>query len=170
MPFLFLFFTFSCSEKKNVSEKIFIEKVYDGDTFFDPKHNSYRLFGVDTPEINYYDGLNTSQGLEFIYAQKAKTYVEKLILNKEVYVEKIKKDKYERMVSKIKVNNEDLAFLLVKEGLARVAYISLEPKSPFYTDDFNYYQDLLNYQYLAYKQEKGFWTKKDSFKEIFPKS
>ena len=167
-----LFLPFSCSTKeKEVFQNLIITKVHDGDTFFDSKNNSYRLFGVDTPEIsNQYNNFKKTENMEFIYALKAKNYAQNLLLNKKVKIKKMKKDKYKRTIAQIMVNNEDLAYLLVKEGLARVAYISINKGSPFYTTSFKYYKDLLNYQYLAYQNKKGFWSQKTHFKKIFPKS
>ena len=160
----------SQTSQKLEFQKITIKKVHDGDTFFDEQNNSYRLFGVDTPEIsNQYNDFQTTKGLENIYAEKAKTYAENLLLNKEVQVLKRGKDKYDRTIAQFKVENKDLALSLVKEGLARVAYISSDPKSPFYTTSFKYHKNLLNCENLACQEEKGFWEHKDSFKTIFPK-
>ncbi len=71
-----------------------VTKVFDGDTFLTSRRKyAVRLEGVDTPEKrspNY---------------QKAKQELAKLILDKEVKVETVARDKFRRPVAKVKVGN-----------------------------------------------------------------
>jgi len=99
-------------------------RVIDGDSFvvmldlgcdFFAK-KTIRLYGINTPEIR---GEERPEGL------KAKARVEELIGGKEVYVETVKnKDKYGRMLAKIKIidTDEDLTQILLKEGFGHEYY------------------------------------------------
>lgn len=161
----------ACSNHKTKDEFTIIADVHDGDTFTTKENIKIRLFGVDTPESNnQYNDFASTDGLESIYANKAREYVEELINNKRVQLLKITEDRYHRTVARILFNNKDLGIELLNHGLARVAYISVNKKSPFYTSDFIYYQKLLDAQYYAHSHNLGFWKYKDEFKTIFPKA
>lgn len=72
-------------------------KVFDGDTFLTNKRkNPVRLSNVDTPEKR-----QTSY-------QNAKKCLEKLILNQEVSIETVARDKYSRSVANVKVGRKSV--------------------------------------------------------------
>ncbi|NQZ66096.1 MAG: thermonuclease family protein [Mycoplasmatales bacterium] len=168
--FLFPFSLLSCSKTSNL-KLIYIKKVDDGDTYEDAKNIKYRLYGADTPELhNQYNNFETTNGIEYLYAYNAKLFSSNLLLNKKVKILYITDDPYDRKVVKIFVNNQDLSYLLIKNGLARVAYISLNTSSPYYTSDYSYYKKLLLAQKWAHDNKKGFWNQIDLFKDIFPKA
>lgn len=161
----------ACSNKETKYNSTVITNVHDGDTFTTYDNLKIRLYGVDTPESNnQYNDFASTEGLESIYAHQSTDFVKRLIQNKSVELQKIAIDKYHRTVAKIIINNIDLGIELVSHGLARVAYISVDQKSPFYTSDYLYYQRLLEAQYHAYSESKGFWKYKEQFKTIFPKA
>ena len=164
--FLFLPFTFliSCSSKIKTT---YVDYVYDGDTFYDKNKRKFRIFGIDTPELKT-KNLEFTQGLQYFYSLEAKKKVSELILNKKIKFEKLKIDKYNRIISKVWINKIDVAILLLNFGLAKVAYIDLNKYSPFYTKDFSYYKTLLNAQFYAYKNKVGIWKHKNNIKDIFP--
>jgi micrococcal nuclease len=69
-----------------------VTKVIDGDTFLtDKRKNPVRLSDVDTPE-------KRQNGY-----QNAKKCLEKLILNQEVSIETVARDKYSRSVANVKL-------------------------------------------------------------------
>lgn len=74
-----------------------VTKVIDGDTFLtDKRKNPVRLSNVDTPE-------KRQTGY-----QSAKKCLEKLILNQEVSIETVARDKYRRSVAKVKLGNKSV--------------------------------------------------------------
>ena len=74
-----------------------VTKITDGDSFLtDKRRNPVRLADVDTPE-------KRQPGY-----QNAKKYLEKLILNKEVSIETVARDKYRRSVAKVKIGNKSV--------------------------------------------------------------
>lgn len=74
-----------------------VTKITDGDSFLtDKRKNPVRLANVDTPE-------KRQPGY-----QNAKKCLEKLILNQEVSIETIARDKYRRSVAKVKVENKSV--------------------------------------------------------------
>ena len=74
-----------------------VTKVIDGDTFLtDKRKNPVRLSDVDTPE-------KRQTGY-----QNAKKCLEKLILNQEVSIETVARDKYRRSVAKVKLGNKSV--------------------------------------------------------------
>ena len=74
-----------------------VTKIIDGDSFLtDKRKNPVRLADVDTPEKG-------QPGY-----QNAKKYLEKLILNQEVSIETVARDKYHRSVAKVKVRTKSV--------------------------------------------------------------
>jgi len=74
-----------------------VTKIIDGDTFLtDKRKNPIRLADVDTPE-------KRQPGY-----QKAKKNLEKLILNQEVSIETVARDKYHRSVARVKFGNKSV--------------------------------------------------------------
>ena len=71
-----------------------------------------RLFGVDAPEV---------RGEEKAQGERAKEYVEGLVLGKQVSIRthKDRKGKYGRYLAEVVVDGRDLAYMLVEKGLAR---------------------------------------------------
>ena len=158
----------SCEFTINSSSQL-VEEVIDGDTYRINNHK-HRLLGADTPET--FDSNNNFQptsGPQYLYGQEAKRFSKNLIENKEVKINTIKKDKYNRLVSKISFNNQDLATLLIRKGLAVIRYISSSKKDPFYFSDRNYIENLWAAQNTAKKEKEGFWKEEESkLKQIFP--
>lgn len=87
--------------------------VIDGNTLevFTPENETYKilLFGIDCPEL----------GQE--YGEKAKRYLEKLILNKEVSVEIQGKDRWGNRLGIILIEGVDPREELLEQGLAWTA-------------------------------------------------
>jgi micrococcal nuclease len=89
--------------------------VVDGDTIKAPFGPTYRILGYDTPETHFAK-CNAERELGFA----AKARLEELLANGEVRVlETGKIDKYGRSLATVTINGEDLAKVMVREGLAR---------------------------------------------------
>lgn len=72
-------------------------KITDGDSFLtDKRKNPVRLANVDTPEKGQ------------LGYQNAKECLEKLILNQEVSIETVARDKYGRSVANVKVGKKSV--------------------------------------------------------------
>ena len=84
---------------------------YDGDTCYitiNGKEERLRLRDINCPEINDFNGI------------KARDYtIEMLTSAKTIKFINIGRDKYNRVLANILVDNKDLSTLLVSEGLAR---------------------------------------------------
>lgn len=93
-----------------------VKYVYDGDTFMIANNKIVRLFSIDTPEKG-----------EKCY-QEAKDRLIELVLKKGIVLEQgsVLKDKYDRMLAWVFLNNQNINLLLVKEGLAKAFILSDE--------------------------------------------
>ncbi|MEM4230373.1 MAG: thermonuclease family protein [Candidatus Pacearchaeota archaeon] len=94
--------------KNILEENKIVTKVIDGDTIIVSGGQTIRLLGVDTDE----------KGYPCYY--EAKTKLEKILLDKEVYLESDKEDKdqYNRLLRYVFIDGENINIKLVKEGLA----------------------------------------------------
>jgi micrococcal nuclease len=89
--------------------------VVDGDTIKAPFGPTYRILGYDTPETHH---AKCDAERELGFAAKAR--VEELLARGEVRVlESGKTDRYGRSLAKVMVDGQDLAGLMIREGLAR---------------------------------------------------
>jgi len=120
--------TFSDFSYKNKKTYVKIVSLYDGDTgrmvFRDNLRMiqySFRLYGVDTPEIKPLLTLPNREE-ETKKAKKAKEFLEKEILNKVVFVEMLDFDKYGRILVKIypsRFSKDLINQKLIEKGLAK---------------------------------------------------
>lgn len=86
-----------------------VKRVIDGDTFILTNDERIRLVRVDVPELNTYCG------------QKAKEFLQNLIEDKFVYIQKEGKDKYGRTLAQVSLHPSsayDLEDILVQMNLA----------------------------------------------------
>lgn len=117
---------------KDVAEKVTVNRVIDGDTIEvttkNGKTETVRLLLVDTPETVHPDKEPE------MYGEEASRLTKTAVLNEQatVYLERGNpdKDKYGRTLGYVWVDSPifgtkpvNLSVLLVKEGLARVAYV-----------------------------------------------
>lgn len=106
--FITIFLIYLLLKRGESYEKVFVEKVIDGDTFITKNNLKIRLIGVNAPEINekcYYE---------------AKEKLKNLIENKEVLLKRDKdnKDKYGRLLRYVYLNESFINLILIKEGYA----------------------------------------------------
>ena len=107
--------------KPNIKKKVYVIKVYDGDTITIVYKNesdkkvykgSLRLRGIDTPEIR------TKNKNEKEIAQIAKNRLNTLVFNKYIRLEKIDYDKYGRILADIYVKNINISEYMVNKRFA----------------------------------------------------
>ena len=103
-----------------------VTKVVDGDTFYAEvdlgfhvtTRVCFRLANIDTPEI-----YSPSNELELIHGREAKSFVEDMILDKEVIIRTYKTGKYGRWLAFVYLEGATtLSEELVKAGLAKGEY------------------------------------------------
>ncbi|MBS3090751.1 thermonuclease family protein [Candidatus Pacearchaeota archaeon] len=103
---LFLYNSFFGFKPEN--DRTIVTNVIDGDTIVISGGERVRLLGIDTPEKG-----------EFFY-KESKARLEELIENKNVTLEKEgdNKDKYDRLLRYIFLNDTNINLQMVEEGLA----------------------------------------------------
>ncbi|MDJ1645538.1 thermonuclease family protein [Mycoplasma phocimorsus] len=156
---------------KKYDQTIKVLKVVDGDTFYDSQGNKYRMLGIDTPEKTKQtdNGKESTLGLQHHYALKAQEFLSNKILNKDVQIINITLDHYGRKVVQVFINDEDLSILLVKNGLAKVAYISKDKKSRYYFKDTSYVDVLSKAQQEAMIMRLNIWSDLKKISQIYPR-
>lgn len=142
---------------------------HDGDTLKDSKNISYRILGIDSPEISHsWNNFEESTGIEHYFALKAKEFCVSHLVNKRIKIISNQKETYGRHVARIIINNIDYALQLLRIGLARVAYISENKKSRYFYRDFEYIKELKKAEKHAKKLGYGIWAYSNQ-NSIFPK-
>ncbi|MBU4691295.1 thermonuclease family protein [Mycoplasma zalophi] len=151
-----------------------IKEVIDGDTLKTSKNELIRLQGIDTPESRrwFNNTWKSTHGIENSWALKAKNFLKQIILTNKnlIYMDRKfqKYDRYKRTVTQIfDLNKKSINLKMIKKGLARVNYISLNYKSIYYTKNVNYYYQLLDKEQLARKNKCGFWAQYEKIDQIF---
>ena len=117
-----------------------VTKVVDGDTADLQGLGRVRFSGINTPE----------KGV--CYYKEAKEKLTNMILNKEVYAEKDRsdKDKYDRYLRYIYLNNTFVNGVLVQEGYAVVF--------DKYKKDTGRYEQLKKLEEIAVENKLGVWS------------
>ncbi|MDQ0416016.1 micrococcal nuclease [Croceifilum oryzae] len=133
------------------SEKVAISSVFviDGDTIqakVKEKAETIRFLLIDTPETNH------PQLAKQPLAEEAKRFTHLQIKKAqkiELEYDQSKRDKYGRLLAYIYVDGECLQESLLRNGLARVAYV--------YEPNTRYEQEFLSIQKEAQKKKAGIW-------------
>ncbi|MEA3449465.1 MAG: thermonuclease family protein [Patescibacteria group bacterium] len=120
---VYLLFTFPLEISEIYNDKIRIMKVYDGDTvavIIDGKHESVRLIGINSPEKR---GPYTE---EECYGNESTEYLKNLLLGQMVELKKDElsdnRDKYERLLRYIYLEDENINLKIIRDGQARLQY------------------------------------------------
>ncbi len=141
-----------------------VVSVHDGDTITTAFGEHWRVFGIDTPELSIHDkGTNkwkNTIGLELLWAKKAREFVKKKILYQPVTIISNHSKTYNRTVASIYYLNKNhkavnLAFELIKQGLARKGYITT--KRGKYHVPNAYYNYISSLQRASQKSKRGLW-------------
>lgn len=147
-----LIMPFSVYAKDVETKKVTLEKCVDGDTatFKDESGNIFktRFLAIDTPE-----SVHPTKEVQ-AYGKDASEYTcDKLTNAKEIILEtdekSNKEDKYGRYLAWVFVDGELLQNELIKEGLAKVAYLY---------SDYKYADTLKSVELVAKEEKKGIWA------------
>lgn len=129
-------------------KRVKVVKIYDGNTiqYKDLETgliNTGRLLGIDCPE---------SKDKE-LFGKEVTEFLEDLILNKEIKIEGDPKagitDKYGRYLIYAYLGKRSIQYLLIKEGLARVAYLF---------DDYKLTEQFKEAENIAKAAEVNIWS------------
>ena len=129
----------SISSNQNLS----VVEVSDGDTLKLSDGKTFRLYGVNAPEVKE------------PYYEEAKVFTQNLILGKEISFEQeanYKVDKFGRELGYVFVDGVNLNLELVRNGLARVVLYEKRAK-------IKYQDELLSAEKSAKELRLGIWKK-----------
>ena len=90
-----------------------IKSCYDGDTCTTTDGEKIRLACIDTPELK-------GKRADPIPAEKARDFLNNLLINKEVSIRRITKDRYGRTVAELFNGNINIQKLLVDQGYGQI--------------------------------------------------
>ncbi len=133
----------SSSPISPIVQKLTVISVTDGDTAKLSDGRTFRLYGVNAPEVKE------------PYYKEAKEFTEKLVLNKAIAYEqeeKYKEDKFGRLLGYIFIEGKNLNVKLVRNGLARVILYEKRAK-------IKYQDELLQAEKEAMETKVGVWSK-----------
>ncbi len=165
--FVFIILIIGCFElspSKNVydSYSVRVIKIIDGDTikvsFPNESIGTIRLLGIDCPETtiennaaNEYEGI-TSLGCLTSYGNKAKSFITSILNNSQITIhfdnQTDRKDKYDRYLCYVFLDDMDVNKKLLDKGYARVFTIETFEKKQMYLES----------QQQAMDQSKGLWN------------
>jgi micrococcal nuclease len=124
-------------------QKLSVTEVSDGDTLKLSDGKTFRLYGVNAPEVK-----------EPIF-EESKVFTENLVLGKEISFEQesnYKVDKFGRTLGYVFVDGVNLNIELVRNGLARVILYEKRAK-------IKYQDELLSAEKEAKEKRVGIWKK-----------
>ena len=90
-----------------------IKSCYDGDTCTTTDGEKIRLACIDTPELK-------GKRADPIPAEKARDFLNNLLINEEVSIRRITKDRYGRTVAELYSGNINIQKLLVDRGYGQI--------------------------------------------------
>jgi endonuclease YncB( thermonuclease family) len=103
----------------NASELYKVIRVYDGDTVLvsQPQKKSVkvRLIGIDAPEMYKKDRMPAQP-----YSRKAKRYLSKRVLHRQVHIDIYGRDRYGRILGVLLLDDADINLEMIQSGLAEV--------------------------------------------------
>ena len=108
----FLFSGFSSEIHARMPTTI-IKSCYDGDTCTTIDGERIRLACIDTPEIK-------GKKADPIPAKEAKDFLNNLLVNKKVYINRITKDRYGRTVGELFKNGLNIQKMIVEKGHGKI--------------------------------------------------
>jgi len=129
------------AETSTIVSPISVTEVSDGDTLKLSDGKSFRLYGVNAPEVKE------------SYFEEAKAFTQNLVLGKEISFEQeanYKVDKFGRELGYVFIDGVNLNIELVKNGLARVVLYEKRAK-------IKYQDELLSAENEAKVKRVGVW-------------
>ena len=90
-----------------------IKSCYDGDTCTTTDGEKIRLACIDTPELK-------GKRADPIAAKEARDFLNNLLINEEVSIRRITKDRYGRTVAELFKNDINVQELIVKKGYGQI--------------------------------------------------
>ncbi len=136
-------FPYSPTPSNPTNQKLSVIEVTDGDTMKLSDGKTFRLYGVNAPEVKE------------PYFEEAKAFTENLVLGKEISFEQeenYKVDKFGRELGYVFINGVNLNIELVRNGLARVVLYEKRAK-------IKYQDELLSAEKDAKEKKLGVWKK-----------
>lgn len=137
----------------NKNQKYKVLKVYDGDTIkvetLDLKFK-IRLVGIDSPEHGF------KKKKDQPFAKQAKTYLYKLLNNKNINIKSHGIGGYNRILAEVFINNTNINLEMIKSGMAEV-YKGRLPKT---LNREKYIQAEIK----AKTRKKGIWAQGETYK------
>ncbi len=125
------------------NQKLMVTEISDGDTLKLSDGKTFRLYGINAPEVKE------------PFFEEAKAFTENLILGKEISFEQetnYKVDKFGRELGYIFIDGVNLNVELVRNGFARVILYDKRAK-------IKYQNELLSAEKSAKELRLGIWTK-----------
>ena len=108
----FLFSGFSSEIHARMPTTI-IKSCYDGDTCTTIEGEKIRLACIDTPELK-------GKKADPVAAKEARDFLNNVVSNKEVNIRRITKDRYERTVAELFINDLNIQEIIVKKGYGKI--------------------------------------------------
>ena len=131
------------AETSTIISPISVTEVSDGDTLKLSDGKTFRLYGVNAPEVKE------------PFFEEAKVFTENLVLGKEISFEQeenYKVDKFGRTLGYVFIDGVNLNIELVRNGLARVVLYEKRAK-------IKYQDELLSAEKSAKEMKLGIWKK-----------
>lgn len=98
------FLLIGSGKKKTPVPAYHVERIIDGDTFVTTEHQSIRLADIDAPDLQYCGG------------PEAKKELERLVLEKPLYLKVLFKDRFNRLISSVYTPDGEVSLSLAKGG------------------------------------------------------
>ena len=113
-PFLLIFLIISfSSEAYSALPTTIIKSCYDGDTCTTTDGEKIRLACIDTPELE-------GKRADPIPAEKAKDFINYLLVNEKVSIRRITNDRYGRTVAELFKNDINVQEIIVQKGYGKI--------------------------------------------------
>lgn len=125
-----------------IIQKLSVIEVTDGDTMKLNDNRTFRLYGVNAPEVK-----------EPLF-EEAKAFTQNLVLGKEIRFEQeenYKEDEFGRLLGYLFVDGKNLNFELLKAGLAKVVLYEKRAK-------IKYQDELVQAEKEAKEKKLGVWS------------
>ncbi len=97
----------------NNIKNINIESCYDGDTCTSTQGEKIRLACIDSPELR-------GTKADPVPAKESRDYLNSLVAGRDLDIRRITKDRYDRTVAELSINDINIQQLMVEKGYAKI--------------------------------------------------